>query len=136
MENLFVSYEITKLLKEKGFNEPCIAYHRELIGSKEPIFYINSNNGKPFVNSELGDNKYNMVAVPMFQQVIDWLEIKGVSIWAFPVYRGENIAFFKVNMAKFYTEIDTEELFGVLNDTFNTKKEALNKSIEEALKLI
>lgn len=129
MKNLFVSYEIAVTLKKNGFNEPCFRYFLD----QEIIINGMSNNlFTPHQNSNGGGH----ISAPLFQQVIDWLEVKGVSIWAYPVYRAENIAFFKVNMAKYYAEIDTEELFGLFKDTFNTKEEALNKAIEEGLKLI
>lgn len=71
-KNYFVSYETALKLKEKGFDEPCIAYHRELLGSKEPIFHINERKYKPIINSELGENKYNMVSAPNIVQVWNW----------------------------------------------------------------
>ncbi len=74
MKHLFLPYELSILAKEKGFNEPCMAYHRELLGSKKPLFHINSPENKCVINSELGDNKYNMVAAPLYDQIFIWLK--------------------------------------------------------------
>jgi hypothetical protein len=70
--NFFVSHETALQLKEKGFNEPCCAYYRELLGSKEPVFHVNEDKYKPMINSELGENKYNMVCAPNILQVKNW----------------------------------------------------------------
>ena len=126
MKNLFTSYQIALIAKEKGFNEPCF---RQIGTSSKAVYNYGIKK-----NSDLEVEA--VITLPLYQQVVDWLEIKGVSIWAYPVYRAENIAFFKVNMAKYYTEIDTQQLFGLMKDTFSTKEEALNKAIEEAFKLI
>ena len=65
MNEDFVSFEIAKKLKEKGFNEPCYAYYHcnggndsfELCGDRD------------FLNSK---NQYR-VAAPTIPQVLKWL---------------------------------------------------------------
>lgn len=68
MKNLFVSYEISKQLKEKGFDYPCVKYvtntgekcSRDIYEECTPSNAMNWNDA-------------NMsVSIPMCQQVIDW----------------------------------------------------------------
>lgn len=61
MKNLFVSYEIAKQLKEKGFDETCIA-----ISNGERIFYGEFHN----------KHAYYERGLILFQQVIDWFREK------------------------------------------------------------
>ncbi len=67
MKNLFVSYELAVIAKEKGFIEPCIKYY--LVGSKTSII-----NGK---DRYLEGYNYNSLktraSMPIYQQLIDWL---------------------------------------------------------------
>lgn len=72
MDNQFATYEIAKSLKKLGFNKKCFGYYRNLLGSNEIIFSDSiKNNSKN--NSELDNTKYNYIAAPLWQQVIDWL---------------------------------------------------------------
>lgn len=67
IKEAYVSYEIAKLLKEKGFNEPCIRHwdcdDHSLYGA----------NDIPISNSELRDNEYNGVSAPTHQMACAWL---------------------------------------------------------------
>lgn len=59
----FCSYEISNLLKEKGFDEDCLAYYH-------------SSNNELIVNNipNYSLEKYNLgIAAPLFQQAIMWL---------------------------------------------------------------
>ena len=84
----FVTFEIAKKFKEKGFDEPCIyayckkggwnAYKQE----HEPITYILRTDGNPFGNFYIGKNwnvKYETnknkicCSAPTISQVLEWL---------------------------------------------------------------
>lgn len=67
MKHLFVPYEIALLLKEKGFNEPCLTAYTPEDGlldvfEAEEIGYMS--------NSQL---RRGVVAAPLYQQVEHWL---------------------------------------------------------------
>lgn len=83
MKNYFVTYDIARTLKEKGFNEPCIVHYfidtldelHPMGGEKEVIL-------KPLVTSDgilsgIEPNRieFNLCA-PLWQQCVDWLEKK------------------------------------------------------------
>lgn len=73
MKKYCLSYDLSILARDKGFNEPCNAYHRKLLGSGEPLFHVVGSDNKLIVNSELGENKYDMVAAPLYHQMLIWL---------------------------------------------------------------
>lgn len=72
MKHLFVTYEIAKLLKEKGFNEMCFAYY--------PSTCLNPDLLIPSQYKETAifyDRPHNTLTLaPMHQQVIDFLREK------------------------------------------------------------
>lgn len=87
MQNLFVPYPLAKLLKEKGFDEPCLmVYYGEGTGLAEtgqPMdkLYLPSGFGK-MQNSHLRNLPKmeiylkGQVTAPLYQQVIDWFRDK------------------------------------------------------------
>ena len=74
MKNLFVPYEIALKLKEKGFNEQCLAVYN----SSKTFIPIDSFKSETDLvkNSELNENGQFCTA-PLYQQVIDFLKSKG-----------------------------------------------------------
>ncbi len=98
MKQLFVPYEIAKLLKEKSFNEPCFAviypdgqiieqHFEKLVLIKEEICY----------------------ALPLYQQVIDWFRTKHIKIiespqygWDIYVNNSDKGEYFRVYLLKKY----------------------------------
>lgn len=60
----FVSFEIAKKLKEKGFNNECHAYY-------EPIKHC-LNISRVFKTNTLAEN-YNCITAPTISQVLKWL---------------------------------------------------------------
>ncbi len=66
MKNLFAPYELGKLAKEKGFNDPCIAFYN--VDTKIPVL---ASAYKTY------DERYpNQVLAPTHQQILDWLRDK------------------------------------------------------------
>lgn len=61
MEHLFLTYELSLLAKEKGFNKPCLAYYHnkqfQIVGG--------------ILNVALDLNGINLNA-PLYHQIIDW----------------------------------------------------------------
>ena len=66
MNHLFVPYKIALQLKEKGFNEDCLAYYQQKLGA-EVLRFIWEEDTNPF-NNLLSDT----ITAPLYQQVIDW----------------------------------------------------------------
>ena len=64
----YVSYEIAKLLKEKGFNEPCFYYYKDKVLMFSPILK--------------GRNSYqtDTYSAPTHQMAMAWLREHGLHI--------------------------------------------------------
>lgn len=115
MENLFVSYEIAKKLKEKGFNEICFAFFHPT--------------DKTFIkarwDNEASNNDWFILA-PMYQQVVDWL-------------RDEHLIHVTVLceewLDKFAGRLENEDGFVETAD-YNDYYVAFDEILKEALNLI
>ena len=123
MNHLFANYKLSLLAKEKGFDEPCLAW------------YFQEDKTKQFVLSdEFGVKKKNLrdksIVAPLYQQLVDW-------------FREKHNIFIKVTFYKndgYYSsvgELDTDSM----NHKFSAKDcktyyEALTKAIQEAFLLI
>ena len=86
----YVSFEVAKLLKEKGFNEKCVAYYPQCITPIKLTF-----GGRVNYNSS---NKFKMlppISAPTHQMTMAWLREKNISIepsvvkphyWVYTIY--------------------------------------------------
>lgn len=119
MENLFVSYEIAKQLKEKGFNEPCLGYYNDHLNS--PKLRIRQTEGNQYFDQ--------LYLAPIYQQVVDWFREKHnlhVDSYFDSFYNGYYMArVCKKDGIAHYSRIESKDYY-----------KTLNKAIEEALKLI
>ncbi len=69
MEHLFIPYNLAKLAKQKGFEEPCFAYYEDW--------------GDKICNLGVFDNQSNNsdeALAPLYQQIIDWCRTNGIKI--------------------------------------------------------
>ena len=127
MKHLFVPYELALKLKEKGFDEPCY-------GCRITVDNLFKNNDDVHVYSEPKNyNNWNgRLSAPLYQQVIDWFETKGIYIsintacYSVPIWSD-----WCVQRIEPYTEVFSEQ-----DESYENKYKALDKAIEEALKLI
>lgn len=93
LKKMFVSDTIAKLLKEKGFDEPCFAYYLLSYTTDEYKFYMVGERsqtgnidwytnyvGVGLTNAEMQRNPIGRLkqcfTAPMYHQVQDWLRIK------------------------------------------------------------
>lgn len=126
MKHLFIPYELAVIAKEKGFNEPCLArYDIDKTISQTNI----ESNSNGFNEQVTNDNLLVMVASPLYQQIIDWFREKhNVIIYV----DARNDLKFK-GVRKYYIRDIWRENY---TNSFNNHYEALNKAIEDALKII
>lgn len=131
MKHLFVSYELGLILKEKGFNEPCIGYWWD----KEWL-ENNDNKVKEVFNFCIA-SKHNelpsRVSAPLYQQVVDWFREKHnlhieINSMGFGYVGTHN------NTPKPISSWSEDKR--LFTEPFEDYYDALNKSIEEAIKLI
>ena len=130
MEQLFIPYEIAKLLKQKGFEWNCFGYW---IKSK------NSNKAQLTIGDNFNEEE---IDAPLYQQVVDWFREKHsfwIQItWYWKDYKNsdeilwsasiENIG----NKGEFFPYENKDEIFRSLMG-FNSPNEAYNKVFEYCL---
>ncbi len=132
MTKLFVSYEIALKLKEKGFNEKCIAFYKgKYVG--DGLHAIGQHEGCS-IHGDNYDSGWNLeyppILAPLYQQVIDWFREKhGICISIYTSSTGFMPEFDYLNK-KYFGKVAAIEFASL--DYYET----LNKAIEEALKLI
>ena len=140
MDNLFVPYEIALELKAKGFNEECFAYWA-FANNKKDLYYI-----IPYeMGSSNNDPCKGDCTAPTHQQVIDWFrEEHNIEIFinsnllsSTPI-KGHITNELKRDYRYYNFKIQKyDSLYNLKNgDGIPTYYEALNNTIEEALKLI
>lgn len=149
MKNLFVPYEIAVLAKEKGFNDPCLQFFKDIDGK----IYLSDNDSIPGCNSieiEINAPFYNfdgfplydtkLVSAPLYQQIIDWFREKHkIEVFARPYLSSQNITkYFPCAIRKIKDEYGIkweDDIFYNKPKTYSYYQ-SLNKAIKEALKLI
>jgi hypothetical protein len=78
MNEPYVDYELAKLLKEKGFDEPCNYFFKY---SSKVIYF-----GTEFKNSQIGELFFN---APTIRDALKWLK-KKYGIYASPIEQGNS----------------------------------------------
>lgn len=125
----FVSYEISKQLKEKGFKEPCLACYdgSEMLSTYSTLFEPKNYN--------VGGGKNT--SAPLYQEVVDWFRDKhSIDVYAKRILLKPHSSFIGIvndsenKVYECYPNIDR----GVYEA--GTYYESLNKAIEEAIILI
>lgn len=116
MKNLFVPQDLAKKLKEKRFNEPCLAIYnysdKAFIAGNTPVF------------NHLTEDE-NIQTAPIYQQVIDWFN-KNHNMY---------ISVSKDRLYGWYATFEKyEQYYELGNDT--DFYACFNKAIENAIKYI
>ena len=110
----YVSYEVAKLLKEKGFNEPCYTCY---IDDNEisRCDYLSTN-------FELIDNAFS---APTLQMAMKWLRNKGIYI---QIRRNVNTYLYGAIMLK-----DGSDTYATIPSELETYEEAIEAALKYAL---
>ncbi len=126
-KELFVTYDLAVKLKEKGFDEPCLASfgEKELNGDAPDDLAI-CDNGSLIRNSELQHG----ITAALYDQVINWFADKhGIDIW---IEHGHT----KKTGDKKTTHDITIGGQGCLRGGFDDRKKALRIAIAKTIKII
>lgn len=141
LHKLFVSYDTALILKEKGFNEPCIAYYSNKVD--EPSFCENRNIFGDYVLIRTLPQRG--ISAPLFQQIINWLDEKHSVHFSFihsnDIYNEYTVRIYKDLNKSTYTSFylmngDNDFDESQMMKVFISYTEALDNAIERALKLI
>ena len=94
-EEAYCSYEVSKLLKDKGFNEKCRgAYHSGFDDNDNPNVMFEEWMAKPYNNDFVVESF--LCSAPTHQMAIAWLREKNISIepsalnnhsWTYTIYK-------------------------------------------------
>lgn len=85
IEEAHVSFEVAKLLKEKGFNEKCRGgYHYEFDNNDNPIVMLEEWTAQPY-NNDFVDEGF-LCSAPTHQMAMAWLRTKHIIIVVQPEY--------------------------------------------------
>lgn len=126
MREQFVPFEIALKLKEKGFDQQCLAYYNTDPYLKIPVFNLT----KPFEHEWV-------LPTPLWQQVIDWLREKHSIMICVDFYNEGSekephiIYHFKISEPKTWHYCDI-----IVKSDYKTYPEARQVAIENALTLI
>lgn len=124
----YCSFEVAKMLKEKGFDEPCLHYYRtEIVLGKECTHFTFTD--EYFHNSEVEYGAYKgcKCTAPTLQMAMKWLREKGIYI---TIVYGDYPSLNKV----FWTpQIDSLKGFN-LPDSFYKEYDKYEEAVEAALK--
>lgn len=100
LTNIFVSLEVAKLAKEKGFNEWCACYKEQK--------YTESANVRDDLGWYYGKRK-NIIPIPAHYQLIEWLALNHATTvsraytGAYIVFRGWDVSkYLPINEAFLY----------------------------------
>lgn len=149
MKELFVPYALAIQLKEKGFQEPCLAYYQvsKLFSEGYKLNYIQYEEDNPLINNMLSKD----ISAPLYQQVIDWFrENYEIYISSFIQFQNkiedeceEEIIYIYELMSLTKTRKEELSYHPYVEDSnyFENSKDqsyygSLNEVIEEALRLI
>ena len=132
----YVTYEVAKLLKEKGYDEECNAYYHNDKSNE----YCGVNDGERFELCEGGFynkcNKYRDAA-PTLYEAQKWLrEMYGIYVLVTPYHNSDYGKFLTFDI---YRKIDCYPYLEYVNDSddvFYFYEEALNAGIKKALEFI
>ena len=124
INELFVPYVLAVKLSNKGFKEPVLANYVVDTTNKEGVHSLVLSG----VYRKNGNRRLGLVSAPLYQEVVEFFINKGITIRAseFPVYNG-----------KFGYICGWGSLSGWSVDfDGNSRQDAWNKAIEQALTLI
>lgn len=122
----YCSFEISKLLKEKGFDGWCDYFYDDPRRQE-----LRTKDGEDkYWNGHLWDDEY---AAPTHQMVMKWLRKKGIYVYVEPyMVGGTYIEELKVHYCGRILDTNRRRLYSIENMTSYT--EAIEERIEYALK--
>lgn len=132
----YVSFEVAKLLKEKGFDCPCHAtYDTAVTGGKPKFFEYDVLQFFPD-GMKNSDDKYGMViSAPTHQMTMKWLrEVHNIQIelnWD----KGNQLYSFQIwKLGKYQAEISSLDLWRIYKDDNYLGEWNYEDAVEAALK--
>ena len=123
----YVSYEVARLLKEKGYDRECMAYYQ----NDEFRPYSLTRSGLSMYNKNAAPDYMNQYSAPTKAEAIDWLESKGIVIEV--QYRRLTGKYFS---EIHYNKIRYKDKPSDLTEDYKVRLEAEEAAIIKACKLL
>lgn len=117
----YVSFEIAKLLKEKGFDEGCSFVVNAISKGVMPVSW-------PTTNSDIEDEKASLIALPTIQMAMKWLREAYHLHILFEISDPSQI-----NPKYYFIVWDTSKQNSYLVDLFDSYEEACEEAIKYCL---
>lgn len=136
IEGLFLSKELSLLMKEKGFYEPCIAYYDDFDTNGDKDFHFVSEEYDGGLTTQDMTSEDYTIRAPLYQQATDWLLTKhGIDVYIKPEYSANELID-QTGVINFtINEWNTPDII-VEQGEWMSRRELLEKILERALKLI
>lgn len=136
MKQLFCSYELSLLAKQKGFDEPCLAWWM----MEKSFIYSEQNKADWMIKNSHVAISYKKLPMrctaPLYQQLVDWFREKyQIYIYIRPYTTSRGIKY-NTSVITSFKEEGRFHLAQRYFRNFKTYYEALDKAIFEAFKLI
>jgi hypothetical protein len=147
IEKLFIPQNLAQLLNDNGFNEPCLAFYTKhpiqndvpnqytkieadkLVMVFQGIHYFGETVYVEDINTTNSKETFQLPA-PTYQQVLDWLEEKGIYINLFDEFNKW------ILMIHYYDKDGNKKEIWKYKGTYDNKYEALNIGIEKSLNVV
>ena len=126
IKEAYCSYEVSKLLKEKGFNEKCRGgYHCEFDDNDNPIVMLEKWTAQPY-NNDFVDEGF-LCSAPTHQMAMAWLrEVHGIDVVI-------EISDPSVKDRKYYCMIWDGNNNSYILDLFNSYEECVEAALKYSL---
>lgn len=158
-EELFATFELSKLAKEKGFDEDCFCFFEINDGKAYVEEFVYYEDERKNSNSY---SDYKFCTAPLYDQLTNWLrDMKDIDITIMPVFRekcgydsfkrdGYTFEIMRIEPCQYLTWSDFNQCAEdrdeeskehdiserCLKPSFKTYREALNEAIKQGLNLI
>ncbi len=129
MKENFVTYKQALVLKELGFDEPCLAFFLNTGKFYTTVEYPHSITYHK--QNQLGDYNYDSTSAPLKQDIFKWFRDKHqIDGWVVPYYS------FKEKLYSFLIENGEEENLKDGDEDYKTHEEAELACIDELISII
>lgn len=128
----YVSFEVAQILKEKGYNWPCLATYRMIYENEFSLDVADKETDLDSCSKNIVTGFIYQYLAPTLYEAQKWLREK-CNLYVEISYMYENYYIYDI------LTIPTHDLIGLKdrkNNKYSTYEEALNEGIKEALKFI
>lgn len=126
MKHLFLNKELSELAKEKGFNEPCFGY------------YLHEEFNIGLLHNTETEKNSKDCAAPLYQQIVDWfIEKYFIDITIHYQCSVNEVLDVYGRINFMINEFSNPDVIVRVDDIdWPTREDVLNRTLEEAFKLI